>query len=380
MSSSTIPIQSVLEEPRPHAPPYQAPLPYAIVCGAVAAGISDSLMHSLDTVKTRMQGQMTSNGTKYSGLIQSFRTIIQEEGPKSLFSGLGAAAAGSVLSTAAYFGFYESIKRRLLADGVNPVASFFIASATADTIASAFYVPMEMVKTRLQLQGSFNNPHSVSLHNYRGTWHALRTILESRGIVGLYRGWGATIARDVPTTAIQFTFYESIKSFFVQYQCDGDETALTIVHDLVSGAAAGALAGALTTPLDVVKTYLQTQSKRAASTGGSRFQRINPDAASGPSIALLKGGERAAAQPITVISSPSFISNIKTAPEAPAVQATYYRGVFSALLGIYERNGLQGLFSGIRARTAWTGLQSMVMFLIYENLLDAVRRWDTETL
>ena len=47
----------------------------------------------------------------------------------------------------------------------------------AEIFASAFYVPSEVVKTRLQLQGRFNNPYSVSGHNYRNTYHAVTDVM-----------------------------------------------------------------------------------------------------------------------------------------------------------------------------------------------------------
>lgn len=54
--------------------------------------------------------------------------------------------------------------------------AFFIAGGTGDLISSLFYVPSELFKTRLQLQGKFNNPYSVSSRNYKGTFHAVQSV------------------------------------------------------------------------------------------------------------------------------------------------------------------------------------------------------------
>ncbi|KAJ3210619.1 hypothetical protein HDU67_005156 [Dinochytrium kinnereticum] len=219
----------------------------------------------------------------------------------------------------------------MLDEQYNPTLSYLTAASVGDVFASVLYVPSEVVKTRLQLQGRLNSPNSLSNRDYKGSVHALASIYQKRGIRGLYYGWGATLLRDVPYTALQFSIY-------------GDELKLTSVHDMISGGIAGVIAGGLTTPLDVCKTYLMTQ-KRAV----PRAQFLSLDKSTNP---LIPG----ATKPLT----------ITVARPAPA---PYYTGVVSAFRGIYFQNGLAGLFAGVGPRMVWTGLQSMMMFVVYENLL-----------
>ncbi|KAJ3132650.1 hypothetical protein HK101_004579, partial [Irineochytrium annulatum] len=211
-------------------------------------------MHSMDTVKTKMQGQLTLNNDKYSGLVQSLRLIVKEEGYRGLFSGILAAASGSLAGTLLYFTFYEGLKRPLLDAGYNPTASYLFAAAVGDVAASTLYVPSEVVKTRLQLQGRPGNPNAISQRGYKGSVDAFWSIYRKRGIRGLYYGWGATLIRDVPFTAIQFSLYENLKTFMLHRYCEGDESQVTYVHDMISGGVAGTIAGGITTPLDVCKT------------------------------------------------------------------------------------------------------------------------------
>src|SRR5690349_5511997 len=77
-----------------------------------------------------------------------------------------------------------------------------------DFAASIVYVPSEVLKTRLQLQGRHNNPHFASGYNYRGTSDAVRTIIRQEGFSALFHGYGATLWRDLPFSALQFMFYE----------------------------------------------------------------------------------------------------------------------------------------------------------------------------
>lgn len=56
------------------------------------------------------------------------------------------------------------------------VVSHLTAGSLGDLAASFIYVPSEVLKTRLQLQGNYNNPHFVSGYNYRNTWHATKMV------------------------------------------------------------------------------------------------------------------------------------------------------------------------------------------------------------
>lgn len=174
-------------------------------------------------------------------------------------------------------------------------------------MASFIYVPSEVLKTRMQLQGRYNNPSFISGYNYKNTWHALQMIVKYDGVGALYQGYRATLLRDVPFSALQFAFYGTyhgnipallysryvlleLDSFVVTRQMidrihftlslslylyhiekfkvaakkwearpDGQ---MSLPVETACGAVAGGLAGFLTTPLDVMKTLLQTQVKK----------------------------------------------------------------------------------------------------------------------
>jgi hypothetical protein len=82
--------------------------------------------------------------------------------------------------------------------------------------------------------------------------------------------------------------------------------------DLITGSLAGGIAGAITTPLDVLKTLLQTQHTSTQH---------------------------------------------------------HYSGIMDGLIWNYKHQGLAGLFRGIGPRVFWTSLQSALMFVIYEQVL-----------
>jgi hypothetical protein len=185
---------------------FQVPLWKVMVAGGTGGVSGDLLMHSLDTVKTRQQA--AQNRGQYSSFKGGYVTILRQEGLfRGLYSGFKPALAASVPGTVAFFGIYESTKRFLLSTGLPETPCYLTSGFMADLCVSVLYVPSEVLKTRLQLQGRFNNPYFASGYNYRGTLHAIRTIRNLEGTRALFNGYWATLCRDLPFSAIEFAFY-----------------------------------------------------------------------------------------------------------------------------------------------------------------------------
>lgn len=118
------------------------------------------------------------------------------------------------------------------------------------------------------------------------------------------------------------TYIEQFKKI-AQNKFKGENIPIGI--DVVTGSLAGAIAGAVTTPLDVMKTLLQTQ------------QTVKNKPVSG-TVGL----------------------------EAPV---KHYSGIIDGMMWNYRNQGMAGLFRGIGPRVFWTSLQSAIMFVIYEQVL-----------
>lgn len=88
-------------------------------------------MHSLDTVKTRQQGD-PHVPSKYTSLGQSYYTIWRQEGiRRGLYGGWIPALGGSFPGTVMFFGTYEWSKRFLIDHGVQQHLSYLSAGITA---------------------------------------------------------------------------------------------------------------------------------------------------------------------------------------------------------------------------------------------------------
>ncbi|KAI1006296.1 Mitochondrial magnesium exporter 1 [Podosphaera aphanis] len=329
-------------------PPYLL----SMIAGGLGGTTGDLLMHSLDTVKTRQQGD-PHIPPKYKSMSSSYSTIFKQEGLRQgLYGGWLPALLGSFPGTVIFFGTYEYCKRNMIDCGISRQVSYLTSGFIADFAASFIYVPSEVLKTRLQLQGRYNNPYFNSGYNYKSTIHAARTIIRQEGLPALYYGYKATMYRDLPFSALQFYFYEQGQTWARRWKKSRE---IGVPLELATGATAGGLSGLITCPLDVVKTRTQTQ--------------INPNAETAH-----KFPSSLPSQKVDVNSSlKSHIRNFSTSPSSTKSSSpglvNLETSVFTGLRSIYISEGLSGLFRGVGPRIVWTSVQSGCMLFLYQKIL-----------
>jgi hypothetical protein len=336
-----------------------------MLAGGTGGSCGDMLMHSLDTVKTRQQGDPTFP-PKYTSMTSSYSTIYRQEGlVRGLYSGVTPAFWGSFPGTVIFFGVYEFTKRLMLDSGVNPSLAYLSGGFFADLAASVVYVPSEVLKTRLQLQGRYNNPHFNSGYNYRSTGDALRTIVRQEGFSALFHGYKATIFRDLPFSALQFAFYEQEQAMAKEWVGKRD---IGLGLEIATAATAGGMAGVITCPLDVVKTRIQTQKNIPDSPPSSSCTKHSHDHAPKESPRPHAPGS-SNSQSSRSHSRPISTSSPSTSVPAPGAPRLDTSSVFTGLKMIYRTEGLAGWFRGVGPRGVWTSIQSGTMLVMYQYLL-----------
>ncbi|EME46999.1 hypothetical protein DOTSEDRAFT_69098 [Dothistroma septosporum NZE10] len=360
---------------------YRPPYLHAMLAGGIGGAMGDMLMHSLDTVKTRQQGD-PHMPPKYTSMGNTYYTILRQEGIiRGLYGGVTPAFVGSLAGTVIFFGCYESSKRLMIDNGVTPSIAYFASGWVADLAAAPLYVPTEVLKTRLQLQGQYNNPYFSSGYNYKSTMNALRTIYRVEGFKELFSGYKATLLRDLPFSALQFTFYEQEQKLAKQWVGPGKEIGLPL--EILTGASAGGMAGILTCPMDVVKTRIQTELDPEMATAAKEKKGVGKTASASASKSASANATRSAGpststthRPAPALVPPSRARPISTAGPGTALKhhgqvPLDTESVGKALRIIYQTEGLSGWFRGVGPRFVWTSVQSGVMLVVYQKLL----RW-----
>ncbi len=118
------------------------------------------------------------------------------------------------------------------------------AGAVAGLVNTLVLSPLDVVKTRLQVQG-----------RYHGTFHALRTMLREEGIGAYYRGLSASLMAFIPNWSIWWLTYETCKS---RYTTRLPDAPRTVIH-IAAAVTSGAVTAITTSPLWVLKARMQTQ-------------------------------------------------------------------------------------------------------------------------
>ncbi|KAK8051419.1 mitochondrial carrier [Apiospora rasikravindrae] len=326
----------------------RSPLLQNMIAGGLGGTTGDMLMHSLDTVKTRQQGD-PHFPPKYSSLGSSYYTIWRQEGiRRGLYGGWLPAMLGSFPGTVLFFGSYEWSKRVMLDYNIQPHIAYLTAGAIGDFAASIVYVPSEVLKTRLQLQGRHNNPYFKSGYNYKSTFDAVKTIVRVEGPSTLFHGYSATLYRDLPFSALQFMFYEQFQSWARQWKRSRE---IGTPLEILTGAAGGGLAGVITCPLDVVKTRLQTQIEPAPPPAAKERTAAESKSAAKPTHPKAAPPSHEQHRLIST-SSPS------THTPRPGATTLDTSSVFKGLRMIYKTEGIGGWFRGVGPRGVWTSVQS----------------------
>ncbi|KAF0683609.1 Aste57867_24375 [Aphanomyces stellatus] len=234
----------------------------ATMLGSATSGILARVVcHPLDVAKANLQ---VAGQTLYRSTADVLRTTFQKEGVRGLYKGFGVILLGSAPATCLYLTSYEESKKLLLKNHVmqeNAFLTSFTAGVLAEALSCIFWVPIDVVKERMQVQSK------ASAHYYKSTADAIKTIYRTEGVRGLYRGYGATLWSFGPFSAFFFLFYEQNKAIAEDFHRKPNEPHIDVPFASLLACSMTASAGAslVTNPLDLVKLRLQIERMHASS-------------------------------------------------------------------------------------------------------------------
>lgn len=150
----------------------------------------------------------------------------------------------------------------------------------------------------MQIQGSAKM--------YRSMTDCAKYVYKTEGLAAFYVSYPTTLSMTVPFTALQFLAYESISTAM------NPNKGYDPTTHCLAGGVAGGFAAALTTPMDVIKTMLQTRGT-----------------ATDPALRNVNG----------------FMAGCRL---------------------LYEREGFRGFFKGVRPRVVTTMPSTAICWSAYE--------------
>lgn len=178
---------------------------------SITANLTASLMSSpIFLIKSRMQLEEATKSSNYRTFCGALRHTIETGGVRSLWCGVSLQLM-LVFPNALGIPIYDTLKSALLSyrwetkessRNLN-IAEVCLCSTVTKVFLLTLSHPLVMMKVRLQDQRSWQG----SIH-YRSVAQTLVTILKTKGVRGLYRGYSTALVHSLPRSLLHYTIYE----------------------------------------------------------------------------------------------------------------------------------------------------------------------------
>ncbi|GAA5831720.1 hypothetical protein JCM3766R1_004990 [Sporobolomyces carnicolor] len=211
----------------------------------------------------------------------SIMSLYRSEGIRFFFAGAAGPILGLAFIDSAFFGLYGRVMQKFGQDRQDPNAlhRVFLAGATAGAACALLETPIEVVKTRAQVESSASSPGGKL-----GSFRIASMIAKKEGLRGFYVGGLMTSIHDGVSSGIFFATYFVFRRLLrgehpfhqggipsplpvsSSVVVDAHEPTPThstmgkgeVARILLAGGLAGALSALIPYPFDIVKTRLQT--------------------------------------------------------------------------------------------------------------------------
>lgn len=330
-----------------------------MLAGAFAGVVGRLVSAPLDLLKIRFQLQAGSGAAaKYRNVWQAAKTIVKEEGFRSLWKGNLSATYLWVSYSMVQFGVYgileewsQGWEKELAAklssftakDNTDPFVEsaaksgrpgiagtgsghsnrflhtfmLFLCGAGAAILATGSTYPFDIMRTQFSLQGNTKI--------YSGIPAFISTTMQKQGVKGFYAGLRPTLVGVTPYIGLNFALYDLAKSV-VDLDQKNANPVLQTVKKSVAGGFAGTTSKLMVYPLDTIKRRMQA-------------------------------------------------SVLKSTLEVPAgaAAAPQYKNMLDCFSKTLRAEGWQGLYRGVGPTMLKSAVSTSVTFVAYEQALNILR-------
>ncbi|KAM4066903.1 mitochondrial carrier protein [Hirsutella rhossiliensis] len=186
--------------------------------GGLAGMIAQFCVYPLDTLKFRLQCETVKDGLTGSALVrQTAVKMYADGGVRACYRGITMGLVGMFPYSAIDMGMFELLKKTYRGyyaryagcheDDANPgnIATGIIG-ATSGAIGASVVYPLNVVRTRLQTQGT-----AMHRATYTGIWDVTQKTIQREGYRGLYKGLTPNLLKVAPALSITWVVYENSK-------------------------------------------------------------------------------------------------------------------------------------------------------------------------
>ena len=180
--------------------------------------VAQFAVYPLDTIKFRLQCETVKGGLSGNALlIQTAKKMYANGGMRAAYRGVTMGLVGMFPYSAIDMGAFEFLKNTykkqkaryygIKEEDAAP-GNFItgIIGATSGAFGATVVYPLNVLRTRLQTQGTVMHPPT-----YTGIWDVGQKTIRNEGFRGLYKGLTPNMLKVAPALSITWVVYENSK-------------------------------------------------------------------------------------------------------------------------------------------------------------------------
>ncbi|KAG5540476.1 hypothetical protein RHGRI_020629 [Rhododendron griersonianum] len=194
-----------------------------LLAGSASGGTAVLCTYPLDLARTKLAYQVVDtrgsfqNSARsthvqpaYNGIKNVLESVYKEGGVRALYRGIGPTLIGILPYAGLKFYIYEELKRHVPEDQQKSITMRLSCGALAGLFGQTLTYPLDVVRRQMQVEHL--RPSIQGGARYRSTMQGLATIVRNQGWTQLFAGLSINYIKIVPSVAIGFTVYDTMKS------------------------------------------------------------------------------------------------------------------------------------------------------------------------
>jgi solute carrier family 25 (mitochondrial adenine nucleotide translocator), member 4/5/6/31 len=231
--------------------------------GGVSGAVAKTCTAPIERVKLLIQTQdsnpriRSGEIKRYTGIVDCFRRVSSEQGIKAFWRGNFTNVIRYFPTQAFNFAFKDTFKTMFpKADPKKEFGKFFMINMASGGLAGAgslcVVYPLDYARTRLASDVG-------KTKDFNGLADCLSKTVKSRGVMGLYNGFGVSVAGIIPYRGVYFGLYDTLREMN-PYKKDLGMMGMASKFGIAQFTAIAA--GYASYPMDTVRRRLQMQSEK----------------------------------------------------------------------------------------------------------------------
>lgn len=135
----------------------------------------------------------------------------------------------------------------------------FVLSGMSAMAAESVTYPLDLTRTRLQIQGEGSSVGSTLTHSKRGMLKIMHGVVTEEGFFKLWQGISPALYRQIIYSGSRMIIYEALRDHVFKKNDDG---TFPLWKSVIVSATCGACGQLVASPTDLVKIQMQMEGRR----------------------------------------------------------------------------------------------------------------------